>query len=55
MPTSLIPRACRTRQLLYRGIVVTINTGLWTAVLSIVDLVLVISSLILAEGYDLTL
>lgn len=31
----------RTRQLLYRGILVTINTGLWTAVLSIIDLVLV--------------
>ncbi|KAI0084383.1 hypothetical protein BDY19DRAFT_997738 [Irpex rosettiformis] len=35
-----VPVYSRTRQLLYRGVVVTINTGLWTAILSIVDLVL---------------
>lgn len=34
----------RTRALLYRGIIVTINSGLWTAILAIIDFILVPSS-----------
>ncbi len=35
----------RTRALLYRGIIVTINSGLWTAILAIIDFILVPSSI----------
>ncbi|KAI0086791.1 hypothetical protein BDY19DRAFT_995536 [Irpex rosettiformis] len=35
-----IPTYYKTRALLYRGIIVTINSGLWTAILAVIDLIL---------------
>ncbi|KAI0781638.1 hypothetical protein BC629DRAFT_1594370 [Irpex lacteus] len=38
-----IPTYYKTRALLYRGIIVTINSGLWTAILAIIDFILMAS------------
>ena len=42
MSPSTDTLAHRTRKMLDRLVIITVNTGLWTAILAIIDLILVI-------------